>query len=236
MDLVDLYSGSVFTRVGDLIFKLRLFDLHAVVWAESFFSESDKGGLNVMYHVLGDIDNWRVFSSSVADIAFYLAEDLEIKTPEEFKEKINESNPTESIAYLSESIKKVLKKSFPKNKKTVIDGGEIFKNATKNEEQKPTDWAKIYADFYRFGGMTIDQFYSLTMAQVDEIYKEIDFGRTKEKIELMQFHCSIKGVKKENWPKMPKKQDPEKEINEDEIKRRQEEHEKLFQGDKWREM
>lgn len=236
MDLVNLNPNPVLTRVGDLIFKLRLFDLNAVVWAESFFSESDRGGLNAMYYILNNFENWKVFASSVADIAFYLAEDLEIKTPEKFKEAINASNPSQSIAFLSKSISEVLEKSFPQGNKTVISGGEIFNKATQNEEQKPTDWAKVYADFYRFGGMTLEQFYSLTMRQIDAIYIRIDEGMTREKVELMQFDCSIHGVKKQNWPKMPQRKVETKEVDEDEIKRRQEEHEKLFKGDAWREM
>lgn len=233
MNLVDLNPGPVYTSVGDTIFKLRLFDLNAGVWAESFFSESDRGGLNAMYQIINDPNNWRVFSSSIADIAFYLADDLEIKTPEEFKEKINVSNPSQAIAVLSKSISKVLEKSFPQGEKNAIAGGEVFNKAVQNEEQKPTNWAKIYADFYRFGGMTIDQFYSMTMRQIDAIYSQIDEGRTREKIELMQFDCSIHGIKKQNWPKMPIKTESKQEVDKNEIKRRQEEHEKLFKGNKW---
>jgi hypothetical protein len=234
MDLIDLNPGPVLTRVGDLIFKLRLFDLRAVVWAESFFSESDRGGLNAMYYILNNPEKWNVFSSTVADVAFYLAEDLAIKTPEEFKKKINVSNPPQAIAILNQSITEVLEKSFPKGNKTAITGGELFKKAVQNEEQKKTDWANVYAEFYRAGGISIDRFYSLTMLQIDAIYRRIDEGRTREKIENMQFQCSIHGIKKQNWPKMPQRKIETKEIDQDEIKRRQEEHKKLFgDDDKW---
>ena len=233
MDLVDLNPGAIYTSVGETVFKLRLFDLKAVVWAESFFSESDRGGLNAMHYVLGNPDNWKVFSSSVADIAFYLAHDLEAKTPAEFKELINGSNPSQAIAILQKSISEVLKKSFPQGEKTEITGGDIFNKATQSEEKKPVNWAKIYADFYRFGGMAIDQFYSMTMTQIDAIYSQIDEGRTREKIELMQFDCSIHGVKKTNWPKMPIKSNSDSEVDQDEINRRQEAHAKIFKDGKW---
>lgn len=241
MDLVDLNPGPVLTKVGDLIFKLRLFDLRAVVWAESFFSESDRGGLNAMYYILNNPEKWRVFSSTVADVAFYLAENMEIKTPEGFKEKINESkNPdkiSKNIAHLHQSIFEVLKKSFPNQKKISLSGGEIFQKTAKQEDQKPTNWARVYADFYRLGGISIDQFYSLTMRQIDAIHSNIDEGRTREKIENMQFQCSIHKMPKNSWPKMPQRRTETVEIDQDEIKRRQAEHDKLF-GDpaKWQEM
>ena len=233
MDLVDLNPGAINTRVGETVFKLRLFDLRAVVWAESFFSEADRGGLNAMHYILGNPDKWNVFSSSVADIAFYLSEDLEAKNPAEFKELINASNPSQAIAILQKSISEVLKKSFPQGEKAALTGGDIFNKATQSEEKKPVNWAKIYADFYRFGGATFDQFYSMTMLQIDAVYSQIDEGRTREKIELMQFDASIHGVKKNNWPKMPIKIESRKEVDQDEIKRRQEAHEKLFKGGKW---
>ena len=233
MDLVDLNPGPVLTRVGETVFKLRLFDLKAVVWAESFFSESDRGGLNAMHYVLNNPDNWNVFSSSVTDIAFYLAEDLEPKTQEEFRKLINASNPSQAIAILQKSISEVLKKSFPQGEKTAISGGEIFNKTIQNEGKQSTDWSKVYADFYRFGGMTVDQFYSMTMTQIDSIYSQIDESRTREKVESQQFDCSIHGVKKQNWPKMPQRKAGTKEIDQDEIKRRQEAHEKLFKGGKW---
>ena len=233
MDLVDLNPGAINTSVGGTVFKLRLFDLKAVVWAESFFSESDRGGLNAMYYILGDPDKWNVFSSSVMDIAFYLSEDSEIKTRGELRDKINTSNPSQAIAILQKSISEVLKKSFPQGEKTEITGGDIFKKATQSEEKKPVNWARVYADFYRFGGMTIDQFYSMTMLQIDAINSQIDDGRTREKIELMQFDCSIHGVKKQNWPKMPQRKSEAKEVDQDEINRRQEAHENLFKNGKW---
>lgn len=233
MDLIDLNPGAVLTRVGEVIFKLRLFDLNAVVWAESFFSESDRGGLNAMHYILGDHDNWRVFSSTVADIAFYLAEDLDVKTPAEFKTLINGPNPSQAIAILHKSISEVLKKSFPQGKKDVISGGEIFNKATQSEGEQSTDWGKVYSDFYRFGGMTIDQFYCMTMFQIDEIYSKIDEGKKGERIEEMQFDCSIHGIKKQHWPKMPMRRPAAKEVDKDEIKRREAEHQNLFKDGKW---
>jgi DUF438 domain-containing protein len=232
MDLVDLYPDTqIYTRIGDLIFKLRLFDLHAVVWAEYAFSESDRGGLNAMFYHLNNPDNWDPFSFAVADLAFYLAENLKIKSKEEFVKKINESNEkktiSRNIAILNDSIQKVLKKSFPDKSGVSVSGGEIFNNIVKNEQPEPTNWAKVYADFYRIGGMTRNEFFSMTVRQISEIYSQIDEGRTREKIESMQFNCGIHGIKKENWPKMPQKRTT-KTIDEDEIKRRQEEHEKLF--------
>jgi hypothetical protein len=237
MDLVDLYPDTrIYTSVGDLIFKLRLFDLHAVVWAESygwadasFIPDSDRGGLNAMYYILGDSDNYRVFATIVTNIAYYLAEDLNINL-ESFVAKINEKNPPRAIAILSESVKAVLKKSFPDKDNTGVSGGEIFNSIVKDKKPDPTNWAKVYSDFYRFGGMSRNEFFSMTMRQIDEIYTQIDESRTREKIENMQFHCSIRGIKKQHWPKMPLKKSGTKNIDNDEIKRRQEEHQKLFES------
>jgi len=233
MDLVGLNPCHVLTSVGDLAFRLRYFDLRAVVWAESFFSNEDRGELNVMYYVLDHPEEWDKFAPTVANIAFYLSEGLEIKTFEEFAEKINASNASRATAILKKAIDEVLERSFPVCKKDVVTGGEIFNKSVQNKDQKSTDWANIYADFYRFGGMTLDQFYSLTMLQVDAIYTQIVESQTREKIELMQLQCGINGIPKKNWPKMPRLRQDRESIDPEEMEAKKNRFKKLFTDTKW---
>jgi hypothetical protein len=50
----------------------------------------------------------------------------------------------------------------------------------KIETKTEAYWEQIYAKFFIYGKLTIDQFYSLTMRQIDILSKEIQYSRQEE--------------------------------------------------------
>ena len=142
MDLADLYPLPVIARLDDyIVFELRPFDLRAIVWAESFFSQTAKGGLNIMNEVLSNSDNFQPYAATVADISFYLANDLDesgIFSACEFKSKINKADdgPNKALARLHVALEQVFFNSFPQPEPEEQKGGAIYQQMIAKQKKK----------------------------------------------------------------------------------------------------
>jgi hypothetical protein len=89
------------------------------------------------------------------------------------------------IMEFTKAVENVLKSSFPKpKKKEEPKGGSIFEalraQSKKVESKTEEYWEQIYSKFFIYGKLTIDQFYSLTMRQIDILSKEIRYLRQED--------------------------------------------------------
>ncbi len=181
MDLHELSPFPVYIQWEGKEIKLRPFDLRAITWAERFFCEEGKSGFERMNQILGDSSDIDLFTNTVVEIVFYLSEGFEsvgIHTARQLKEEIKKSEDRQLIFIgLKEALENVLLDSFPeKEEEPEVMGGAIYqmlKAREEKEKRKSVKWEQIYAEFFRAGGMSIEQFYSLTMKQIDGIYSEL---------------------------------------------------------------
>jgi hypothetical protein len=183
MDLTEFNPLPVVAELDGNVFELRLFDLRAVTWAERYFSDTDSGGLEVLQGILNspldNQDDWNQYTNAIAQIVFYLNMDEDLLPPSVclFKNQINKSSEGGSlaIAKLYTAVEKVLKLSFPDppGETTETGSGEEKENAEPGEPVQ-TNWSRVYVQVSRgLKGLSIDDFYKMTMRQVKSILESI---------------------------------------------------------------
>lgn len=199
MNLSGLNPYPVGLDFGGVLVELRNFDLNAMVWADWFFKEPGVSGMSIMQEMLtGDCESDE-HQSAVIDILYYLAVDPKSlgESPQAVKARIKKTGEAGAlISQLLQAIRQVLEQSFPKAEpEPERAGGEIYRKLTAKKTDTintdSTNWAQVYADFAGHFGTTIDQFYSLTMAQVEVLHREIVIA----KAENLKFQGSIHGAK-----------------------------------------
>lgn len=154
--------------------------------------------------LLTNPDNENELSNTIIDVGFFLgSEDFEklgINGPVELKNLINEKEDyQEELKSFGDALQTVFKNSFPPQQKEQVTGGEIFKKLThkkKGESAIDTDWEQIYVAFYMAGGMSLDEFYNLTMRQINYLYPEINYKIS----ESFSIQAGIYGRKLKNKP------------------------------------
>ena len=200
MNIVEFNPRPVIAEL-DSTFLLEFgpFDLNCVVWAESYFNPPEQlGGLEIMGRNLENYENWKVYAGTVIEVAHRIQVDpdnpptvcaftaLINKVPEK------EGGPAGAIARLSVAINQVLKNSFPdqpaESNNPDIPENLKSKNDLPPEEQKSTNWARVYVQVARELGISIDQFYSMTMRQVESILTEIAEVKHADLLNDMKLH------------------------------------------------
>ena len=180
MELAEFNPLPIEAEVDGQLFELRPFDLQAMVWAESYFSDAQIGGLNILKQRLENPEVWQEYAEAVVDTVFYLlADEDEIPSLCVFKGLINKSEdgPARSIAKLYFSLSQNLVNSFPveETPEPAPDGKEPVEHKGEKPEPPPppNDWAEIYTIVAGHVGCTIKEFYRYTYRQINAILTEI---------------------------------------------------------------
>jgi len=126
-----------------------------------------------------------------------------ISTPEILKEEIrNHKNKVEIFNGFVDKINKIINSSFtPQEEEEEPKGGSIF-NALRaqskgaRKQDQVIDWSPIYVELYSAGGMSIEQFLSLTPKQVDLLRQDIHCKRFDDN----EFNAKIHGMKMKGAP------------------------------------
>jgi hypothetical protein len=233
MKLSDLEPFPVFIAWEGQPVELKPFCLRSIVWAERFFFDGKTDGFDRMNQILAGAEGQEVLFNTLIDIVYYLGESdfsgLGIKTPVELKLKIGESEKKlEIIGKFKDALEQVIAQSFPDPKKEdpKPQGGSIYE-ALRNQHKKqvtadkPNNWDQIYIAFFRAGGMSINEFMSLTMRQINPLLAEIQYKHNEDMNLLSELiHKKIK-IKK------PHRILPEMDFSEEDINGFERIHEKL---------
>lgn len=129
--------------------------------------------------------------------------DEKIAKVKKISEELSNETTVEILIEFRSAVQQSLLDSFPKKvDEAEYSGGAIFQflmQKGEKEAAKETNWPEIYAKFFAVGGMTIEQFYSLTMRQVDILSEEINLL----KFEDFRSDATIHGInpKKITGPK-----------------------------------
>jgi hypothetical protein len=180
--------------------ELKPFSLRSITWAERFFFKDNISGFQRMNEILSGKGDRNVFNNTVIDIVYYLSSGFDqvgIKTVVDLKKTIAKRDDSrEIINNFIKVIEQILVDSFPKRKEEPEQtGGAIFQFLKKQEEElkkeqgeQDTNWAEIYINFFRAGGMALDEFYSLTMRQISELYPELIYQQMVEYGNQVEMH------------------------------------------------
>lgn len=166
---------------------------HLAEGIDESVSEFKKSVINGGFHNLNPaIDQATEYLAGVTDRERFSAFSPILEEALELKSKLDAYNVADKVKEFKQALDKVIENSFPENQNEQIEGGEIFKSfAKKEEEQKEGDWERIYTDFSHALGLSIDDFYKLTMRQIDAIYEEISVKAHEE----FRMNASIHGIK-----------------------------------------
>jgi hypothetical protein len=172
----------------------------------------------------------RLAEEKPGGIESYMAESGYISTAEILKEEIrNHKNKVNIFNGFIEAIHQTFENSFPKpEEKEEHTGGAIFQSIIAKEEKARSEisvnWAQIYTKFFTAGGMTIEQFYSLTMKQVSVIGEELGYHNA----EAFRDMALANGIapKRIKIPKRKEKID----FTADDVAKFEKMHEKLMKG------
>lgn len=165
---------------------LKPFDLRAITWAERFFYLEGQGGYDRMNETLKNKYGEAAFQNTVVEIIFYLSgsqfQKFSIFTASELKKEIrNHENKVQIFSDFMAALAEIFKTSNPEKvaPEPELTGGAIFEFfKSQEQEEKPEakiNWAQIYTKLYVAGGISIDEFYSLTLRQVFLIIEEIGY-------------------------------------------------------------
>ena len=184
MSLHDLKPPKVHVVLGgcNLVFTLRPFDLTAIAWADLVYEDQNGSGFDNLKKILSSSDN-PGYGLALANTCYHLSSigllNSEINTVEEFAERINNSNDKNDVVVLNNKLSEVFKNSFPeKIDEPELTGGAIFEYFKSMEAEKQDieiNWAETYMRIYAVGGMSIDEFYKLTIKQIGIISEEIGY-------------------------------------------------------------
>ena len=192
----DLDQNLTLNTVIDVVYHLGEIDLNKIkIQSASDFKQAIvKGGRA--------FENLEEVVLSASDYASTIKNDSqresELKSEIEKAIEYLKTNKQKRIAGViyefQKALKEILEDSFPKKRKEPeVKGGEIYKKLTANKKESrgSTNWDRVYIDFYRAGGMTIEQFFSLTMKQIDILHPEL----TYKDFEDLKFTAGLHGRK-----------------------------------------
>ena len=187
--------------------ELKPFDLRAITWAERFYFLDDQNGLERMHRILKNEEGEAAFQNAVIDIIHHLSCGGFGIQASELKESVRAHEDRINIFNgFTTALNKTFSISFPQKKEEPeLTGGAIFQffKDMEDEKGKPeskTNWAQIYTKFYAAGGMTIDQFYGLTLKQIELINEELVFVNA----ESFRDNAAVHGIPA-NKIKMPRR-------------------------------
>lgn len=208
MNLSDLNPFPVYINWEGEAIELKPFSLRTITWAERFFYVEGESGFDRMNRILTNPDDQNVLFNTIIDVVYYLgSEDFKVNGPVELKKLVNENeNLAVKLEEFKDGIQQVFKNSFPPQQKEQATGGEIFKKLTQKKKEgvsNQTDWEQIYVAFYMAGGMSLDDFYNLTMKQIDYLYPEINYKIS----EAFSLQASIHGAKLKNAPRRKQREE-----------------------------
>jgi len=185
MDLSEFSPFPVSVDWEGQEITLKPFDLRSMTWAERFFCLDDEGGFDRMNEILKNKHGEAAFQNAVIEIIFYLSgsgfQKHGIFTAKELKEDIRtHENKLKIFIDFRDTLSEILKTSNPEKvaPEPELTGGAIFEFFKAQEEEKhqpKINWAQTYTKLYETGGMSIDEFYSLTIRQLFAIIEEITY-------------------------------------------------------------
>ena len=153
-------------------------------------------------------------------------DDIGILSPCTLKRKIFDSKDRGKILLqFKKALEEVLVNSFPTSaKRPEFQGGKKFDAISKGtKSRQPENWEQIYIEFFRTGGMTIDKFMDLTMRQIGPLLQEIQYKKTEELNILSDLIHKKIAIKK------ARRQLPQLDFTEDDVKTFEKMHAKLMQ-------
>jgi hypothetical protein len=137
-------------------------------------------------------------------------------------------NRLEKVDEFKDAVEEVIKNSFTESKpEPEQTGGAIFQMLKAREKSmtKPRQhWEQIYTEFFLAGGMTVQDFISLTIKQINAILPEINFSKSKE----VETQCDIHGLKLKH---RVRRKESDEDFSDANIPGFEKMHEKLMQGD-----
>lgn len=200
MKLSELNPFPIYINWEGTYVKLKPFSLRAITWAERFFFMDGIDGYERMNQILRNEEGEDIFFNSVIDIVYFLGyegfEDVGISSPCVLKKKIAESDEKyEILLKFKIALEETISISFSKHKKEPEQtGGAIFEfikrrdEQLQNEKETKVNWDRIYIDFYRDGGMTIDQFFDLTPRQINILHRELIYRQSVDHERNLNLH------------------------------------------------
>jgi hypothetical protein len=234
-DLSELNPYPVYVIWEEEAIELKPFDLRAITWAERFFYYEGENGFDRMNRLLTDQDNERELLNTVIDVVYYLGiEDFQaigVSCPVGLKKLFNKKDDyRERLGEFGRALQQVFKNSFSQKKQEPeTTGGDLYKKLTQNKNHgsgNKTDWEQIYVSFYMAGGMSINEFYKLTMKQIDCLYPEINYKISEE----FSLKARMHGVKLKSQPR--RRQQEEKGFTEKDIAAFEKMHNDLMKENK----
>jgi hypothetical protein len=233
-DLSELNPFPVYVIWEEEAIELKPFDLRAITWSERFFYYEGENGFDRMDRMLSDPKDQILLSNTILDVVYYLGiEDFQsvgVSCPVKLKNLLNKKEDyREILMHFGDELEQVFKNSFsPKIKGPEVKGGDVYKRLTGGESRGgiTTNWEQIYVAFYMAGGMSVDEFYKLTMKQIDILYPEINYKIS----EAFGIQASIYGRKLKNQPR--RAQQEEKGFTEKDIAAFEKMHDQLMKDNK----
>jgi len=210
--------------------ELKPFSLRSITWAERFFFRHGISGFERMNLILSNQEGQEVLFNTLIDIVYHLGESdferLGIESAVDLKNKVAASaEKLEILKKFKDSVEQVILNSFPTSaKRPQFNGGKGFDEIGKGVKSRQSEnWDQIYIEFFRTGGMTIDQFMDLTIKQIGPLMQEIQFKKTEELNILSDLIHKKIAIKK------ARRQLPQLDFTEDDVKTFEKMHKKLME-------
>ena len=230
MRLSDLIPHPVYVEWDGAPVEMKPFSLRSITWAERFFFDGQKDGFERMNQILANAEGQEVFLNTLIDIVYHLGESdlkrLGIASEVDLKNKIAASDKKlEILKTFKDAVEKTILSSFPTSaKRPEFQGGKKFDAISKGgKSRQPENWEQIYIEFFRTGGMTISEFMDLTMKQIGPLLQEIQYKKTEELNILSDLIHKKIAIKK------ARRQLPQLDFTEDDVKTFEKMHAKLMQ-------
>ena len=230
MKLSELSPFPTFLKWEGAQIQLKPFSLRAITWAERFFFRPETDGFDRMNRILGNHEGQDVLFNSLIDIVYYLGfegfDKIGFDSPDKIKAKVAESDKKMQILEeFKEKVEQIISDSFPKQpKRPEFKGGKRFEEITKGAGSTAQDnWDQIYVEFFRSGGMSIDDFMELTVKQIGPLISEIQHKRTEE------LHILSDLIHKKISIKKPRRQLPHVDFTEEDVTTFEKMHAKLVE-------